>query len=557
MPCRRSPGSAAAAQSDAEPPLERPDRAAEGARPRRSRTSFSRELAEIPQASGADLIDGADPGRRAGLLRLRLHRRGPSARSRSRPLTAEAHKTEPDKNTYLVLSGQQGRRPGLRLRHATSSTRATRPGSPGYITRINLDADRDHRVTLHGDAGRQRRRPARVRRLDLGPVRPDAAVHGRARLARRRRVADDARPRHAGRRPARHHRLERLRGHPERLGRQPLDRRGHRRRHDRRARPRSRTRSSTASCRTTGRPDEGRQAAGPAGRVARATRASRSSSTTARRPPTSRRRTPSTSTRTATRSTRSGSRSTTRTPTAPTRSTPTRWRRPTSGTPFKRPENGVFRPGTKFRAFAFTETGDTDIRTEAGSDGGGFGDVQVLEQKSPTADEGRLRLLFQGDAEHASFDNISWLSDRTVAVVEDRGDTFHSQGNGVQPTALDSAWAIDANVDHAHSDARPVRFIAEGRDASATVDSALARRRRARLHERRRQRADGDPHLRRRPDRRRDPRREGPGALRGRATTTAARSRPRRRPRAGLAGLLHPAARRQPHLGAGRPAVAA
>ena len=97
----------------------------------------------------------------------------------------------------------------------------------------------------------------------------------------------------------------------------------------------------------------------------------------------------------------------------------------------------------------------------------------MLEQKSPSADGGKLHLLFQGDAEHASFDNISWLSDRTVAVVEDRGETFHSQGNGVQPTVLDSAWAIDADVDHSKTDAGVTRFIAEGRDASATVDSAL------------------------------------------------------------------------------------
>jgi hypothetical protein len=144
------------------------------------------------------------------------------------------------------------------------------------------------------------------------------------------------------------------------------------------------------------------------------------------------------------------------------------------GTPFKRPENGVFQPGTHFRSFAFTETGDTDIRTEIGSKGGGFGDVQMLEQKSPSANEGELHLLYQGNPEHAAFDNIQWLTDRTVAVVEDRGDTLHSQGNGVQPTALDSGWAIDATVDHAKTDAGVTRFLAEGRDPSATIDSALA-----------------------------------------------------------------------------------
>ena len=37
------------------------------------------------------------------------------------------------------------------------------------------------------------------------------------------------------------------------------------------------------------------------------------------------------------------------------------------GTPFKRPENGVFKPGTGFKKFFFTETGDTTLTTEAGT----------------------------------------------------------------------------------------------------------------------------------------------------------------------------------------------
>ena len=180
----------------------------------------------------------------------------------------------------------------------------------------------------------------------------------------------------------------------------------------------------------------------------------------------------------------------------------------------------------------------------------------MLEQKSPTADEGRLRLLFQGDAEHAAFDNISWLSDRTVAVVEDRGDTFHSQGNGVQPTALDSAWAIDANVDHSHSAAGLTRFIAEGRDASATVDSALldadtpgftndGDNELTGIHT-----SDGDPTV---------------GGILGAKDPEpfAAGDDHGRRGRGhdgdrglAVAGLLHPAARRQPHLGARPQAVA-
>ena len=42
-------------------------------------------------------------------------------------------------------------------------------------------------------------------------------------------------------------------------------------------------------------------------------------------------------------------------------------------TPFKRPENGQFRPGNGFKEFVFTETGDTSAKSEAGDALGGFG----------------------------------------------------------------------------------------------------------------------------------------------------------------------------------------
>src|SRR3954471_1971906 len=66
------------------------------------------------------------------------------------------------------------------------------------------------------------------------------------------------------------------------------------------------------------------------------------------------------------------------------------------GTPFKRPENGAFHPGSKFREFFFDETGDTDWRTEAGAAFGGFGGVFKLTQKSPSASTGTLTLLYLG-----------------------------------------------------------------------------------------------------------------------------------------------------------------
>jgi secreted PhoX family phosphatase len=139
-------------------------------------------------------------------------------------------------------------------------------------------------------------------------------------------------------------------------------------------------------------------------------------------------------------------------------------------TPFKRPENGVFRPGTDFRQFVFDETGDTDINTEAGSQYGGFGSLFRLNQSDPSADHGTLNLLYQGDATHAAFDNLAFADNRTLLAVEDAGDTLHSQRNG-----FDSMWQFNARANYADpSTPAPVRLLAQGRDPSATLDSAFS-----------------------------------------------------------------------------------
>jgi hypothetical protein len=138
-------------------------------------------------------------------------------------------------------------------------------------------------------------------------------------------------------------------------------------------------------------------------------------------------------------------------------------------TPFKRPENGAFRPGSRFREFVFDETGDTDIRTEAGSNFGGFGAVLALNQSSPDADHGTLRLVFRNDPVHSAFDNVSFWDDDHVVFVEDAGDTLHGQRN-----ALDSAWMLDLRADYSRPQNQPLRILAEGRDPSATIDAALA-----------------------------------------------------------------------------------
>jgi hypothetical protein len=138
-----------------------------------------------------------------------------------------------------------------------------------------------------------------------------------------------------------------------------------------------------------------------------------------------------------------------------------------SGTPFKRPENGQFRPGSKFGEFVFDETGDTDSRTEVGKAAGGFGSVLALSQKSPSANTGMLSLVYLSDIAHSGFDNCAFISKSKIVFVEDAGDTLHTQRN-----ALDSAYVIDLTVDYSMG-AQPPRILAEGRDASATIDSGF------------------------------------------------------------------------------------
>jgi Bacterial protein of unknown function (DUF839) len=137
------------------------------------------------------------------------------------------------------------------------------------------------------------------------------------------------------------------------------------------------------------------------------------------------------------------------------------------GTPFKRPENGVFRPGSHFREFFFVETGDTDSTSPENGTGGGWTSLFRLVQRSADDDEGRIALFFQSkSATVAGLDNVTFLSRDKLLAVEDAGDKLHGQRN-----ALDSGFVFDVDTDYS-SGAQPVRFLAEGRDASATLDSA-------------------------------------------------------------------------------------
>ena len=61
----------------------------------------------------------------------------------------EASKSEPDKNTYLVVDGQHGADPAYDYgtHFLYQGHELTGPTGGGYITRVNLDADAAHRVT--------------------------------------------------------------------------------------------------------------------------------------------------------------------------------------------------------------------------------------------------------------------------------------------------------------------------------------------------------------------------------------------------------------------------
>jgi hypothetical protein len=137
-------------------------------------------------------------------------------------------------------------------------------------------------------------------------------------------------------------------------------------------------------------------------------------------------------------------------------------------TPFKRPENGQFQPGTQFSTFFFDETGDTDATSPENPAAGGWGSVMKLTQQSPGAGTGRITMFYRNDEAHSSFDNVAFLSRNQVSFVEDAGDTLHTQRN-----ALDSGYVLNTAVNYALKGNQPLRWLAEGRDASATIDSAF------------------------------------------------------------------------------------
>jgi hypothetical protein len=131
-------------------------------------------------------------------------------------------------------------------------------------------------------------------------------------------------------------------------------------------------------------------------------------------------------------------------------------------TPFKRPENGVFRPGSHFLSFFFSVTGDTD--NQSGSvvplaERGAWGSLFRLDLNADRQ-TGTVSIFVLGDATHNSFDNVTFASANQILTAEDRGNTLHTQLN-----TLDSVWAYSLN-----GSIPPLRFVALGRDATSEAE---------------------------------------------------------------------------------------
>lgn len=84
-------------------------------------------------------------------------------------------------------------------------------------------------------------------------------------------------------------------------------------------------------------------------------------------------------------------------------------------------------------------------------------------------DSGVLWLVFRGDVTHTGLDNSAFWDRNRIVFVEDAGDGLHSQRN-----ALDSAFLFDLNTSYGNPGNQPIRVLAEGRDASATLDSQFS-----------------------------------------------------------------------------------
>src|SRR5262249_20583941 len=129
-------------------------------------------------------------------------------------------------------------------------------------------------------------------------------------------------------------------------------------------------------------------------------------------------------------------------------------------TPFKRPENMKFLPGSHFETFFFCPPDDTDNRSGSQPElaaRGAWGSIFRVDFPEGSG-VGKIEIAVLGDKDHAAFDNLTFADAETLLATEDRGDTLHDQLN-----ALDSVWAFDVVGRNRSAN----RLIALGRDSDA------------------------------------------------------------------------------------------
>jgi len=152
-------------------------------------------------------------------------------------------------------------------------------------------------------------------------------------------------------------------------------------------------------------------------------------------------------------------------------------------TPFKRPENLQFLPGSGFKTFFFDATGDTDAtagNVPALAARGSWGSIFRVDlrnddqgekdgsentngraaQNNDNSESSEMSIFVLGDQFHTAFDNLTFVDEHTLLTGEDRGDTLHDQLN-----MLDSVWAYDVRKPKSQG----VRFIALGQDSEAAA----------------------------------------------------------------------------------------
>lgn len=130
-------------------------------------------------------------------------------------------------------------------------------------------------------------------------------------------------------------------------------------------------------------------------------------------------------------------------------------------TPFKRPENLQFLPGSGYQTFFFCPTGDTNSDSgnqPALAQRGAWGSIFRVDL-SDDRDSGAISIFVLGTAQESSFDNLTFADNHTLLAAEDRGDGLHGQLN-----TLDSIWAFTTDGSEP-----PLRLVALGRDKVAEV----------------------------------------------------------------------------------------